>query len=191
MVVEEIKKIFDVYFEAPLEIWELFYSKLSKRHFTKNEIIKRAGEKERFLNIISKGSAGIFINTDNRQICIDLCFENDFFCDNASFLSQKPTEIFTQALEEVSMLSIAFSDLSLLYKGSHIGLTIGKVAAEQSYIHKQNQQIDLLSLTAEKRYLNLLKKQANIVQRVPQKQIASYLGITPESFSRIRKQIFL
>ena len=55
-------------------------------------------------------------------------------------------------------------------------------------IHKQTQQIDLLMLTAEQRYLKLLKRQPKTVQRIPQKHIASYLGITPESLSRIRKK---
>lgn len=72
---------------------------------------------------------------------------------------------------------------------SDIGLNIGRVASESLFIHKQTQQIDLLMLTAEERYVKLLERQPEIVQRTPQKHIASYLGITPESFSRIRKKI--
>ena len=108
-----------------------------------------------------------------------------------SFLLQKPTELYTLALENTELLSISHSDLNELYKGSEIGLNIGRIASESLFIHKQAQQIDLLTLTAEERYTKLLSRQPEIIQRTPQKHIASYLGITPESFSRIRKKITL
>ena len=186
-----IKKIFDPYFEAPLEIWESFAKFLKHKSYKKNEIIKDTNQKEKYLNIITKGASGIFLWKENSTICLDLCYENEFFGDYMSFLTRKPTELFTQAIEETELLSISYSDLDKLYKGSDIGLNIGRIASESLFIHKQTQQIDLLMLTAEQRYLKLLKRHPKTVQRTPQKHIASYLGITPESFSRIRKKITL
>jgi len=184
-----VKKVFDPYFEAPLEIWESFAKVLKQHSYGKNEIIKEANRKEKSLSIITKGSAGIFLWKENYAICVDLCYENDFFGDYMSFLTQQPTSLYTLAIEPVELLSISFSDLNALYKSSEIGLKIGRIASESLFIDKQAQQIDLLTLTAEERYLKLLKRQPHIVQRTPQKHIASYLGITPESFSRIRKKI--
>ena len=106
-----------------------------------------------------------------------------------SFLTQEPTDLFTQAIENTELLSISHKNLYELYKNSNIGLSIGRIESESLFIHKQSQQIDLLNLTAEERYVKLLEKQPEIVLRTPQKHIASYLGITPESFSRIRKKI--
>jgi CRP-like cAMP-binding protein len=186
-----IKKIFDPYFEAPLEIWESFASFLKQSSYKKNEIIKGANKTEKHLSILIEGSAGIFLWKENSTVCLDLCYENEFFGDYMSFLTQKPTELFTQAIEPTEVLSISYSDLNELYMSSEIGMHIGRTAAESLFIHKQTQQIDLLTLTAEERYLNLLKRQPEIVKRTPQKHIASYLGITPESFSRIRKKITL
>ena len=186
-----IKNIFDPYFEAPVEIWESFAKYLEPKSFKKNEVIKDANQKEKYLSILTKGSAGIFLWKENATICLDLCYENEFFGDYMSFLMQKPTELFTLAIEPTELLSISYSDLNELYKSSEIGLNIGRIASESLFIHKQTQQIDLLMLTAEERYLDLLKRQPKIIQRTPQKHIASYLGITPESFSRIRKKITL
>jgi len=186
-----IKQIFDPYFEAPIEIWESFATFLEFNSYKKNEIIKHSEKTEKRLHIITKGSAGVFLWKENAPICLDICFEHEFFGDYMSFLTQDTTELFTQAIEETEMLSISFSDLNNLYKSSTIGINIGRVASEALFIHKQSQQIDLLTLTAEERYLKLLKKQPKIVQRTPQKIVASYLGITPESFSRIRKKITL
>lgn len=184
-----VKQIFDPYFDAPLEIWETFASFLNQNTYRKNEIIKEVDNKENYLNIIIKGSAGIFLWKENSTVCLDLCYENDFFGDYMSFLTQQPTKLFTQAIEATEVLSIAYDDLNELYKSSAIGTTIGRIASESIFIHKQTQQIDLLTLTAEDRYLKLLEQQPLIIQRTPQKHIASYLGITPESFSRIRKKI--
>jgi CRP-like cAMP-binding protein len=184
-----IKEIFDPYFEAPLEIWESFASFLKQKSFKKNEIIKEVNKIENSLSIIIKGSAGIFLWKENSPICLDLCYENEFFGDYMSFLTQQPTELFTQAIEHTEMLIVSFSDLSKLYSNSTIGINIGRIASESLFIHKQTQQIDLLTLTAEERYLKLLERQPAIVKRTPQKHIASLLGITPESFSRIRKKI--
>lgn len=186
-----IKKIFDPYFEAPLEIWKSFATFLESKSYKKNELIKESNIKEKYLSIIIKGSAGIFLWKENSTICVDLCYENEFFGDYMSFLTQKPTELFTLAIEPTEILSISFSNLNELYKSSDIGLNIGKIASESLFIHKQTQQIELLTLTAEERYLKLLERQPEIVLRTPQKHIASYLGITPESFSRIRKKINL
>jgi len=186
-----VKHIFDPYFEAPIEIWESFASFLKLNKYKKNEIIKEENKIEKSLNIIVEGSAGIFLWKENARVCTDLCYENEFFGDYMSFLMQKPTALFTQAIEPISMLSISHRDLNNLYRKSEIGAQIGRIASESLFVHKQEQQIDLLTLTAEERYLKLLKKQPKIVQRTPQKHIASYLGITPESFSRVRKKIVL
>ena len=70
-----------------------------------------------------------------------------------------------------------------------MGRYIFMVSAEMSYVEKQQQQIDLLLKTAEQRYVDLLEKQPKLIQRTPQKHIASYLGITTQSLSRIRKKI--
>jgi len=184
-----LKQIFDPYYKAPLEIWASFSSFLRQRTFKKNEIIKDVNRVEKNLSIITEGAAGIFLWKENAPVCVDLCYEKEFFGDYMSFLNQEPTELYTQALETTTVLSISYLELNRLYQDSIVGINIGRIAAESLFIHKQTQQIELLTLTAEERYLKLLDRQPVIVQRTPQKHIASYLGVTPESFSRIRKKV--
>jgi len=69
-----------------------------------------------------------------------------------------------------------------------MGMLLFLIGAENSFVEKQKQQIDLLTKTAEQRYVELLRKNPKIVQRIAQKHIASYLGITTQSLSRIRKK---
>ena len=147
-----IKQIFDPYFVAPIEIWESFALLLEPRSFKKNEIIKQDNTKEDYLSILTNGSAGVFLWKENAPVCVDLCYENEFFGDYMSFLTQQPTPLFTQAIEPTEILSISYSNLNELYNSSTIGINIGRMAAESLFIHKQTQQIDLLMLTAEERY---------------------------------------
>ncbi len=185
----QIKKIFDPYYSAPIEVWDTFAKRLKTVTFKKNEEVKFSNTTEKKLYIINKGSAGIFLWKENHPVCIDLCFENDFFGDYLSLLTQKPTPLYTICFEETEMFYITFSDLIDLYENSKFGAKIGRIAAESLFIHKQSQQIELLTQTAEQRYKQLLTKQPHIIQRVPLKHIASFLGINAESLSRIRKKI--
>ena len=90
-------------------------------------------------------------------------------------------------LEFQKQISDILSNLD--YKiDSDFGDKICRFAAEGLFIHKQKQQIDILTKSAKERYLELLNRQPQIIQRTPQKYIASYLGVTPQSLSRIRKE---
>ncbi len=188
-ITKQIKEIFDPYYSAPIEVWETFSKRLKTVTFKKNKEIKSPNTTERKLYIINKGSAGIFLWNENHPICVDLCFENDFFGDYMSLLTQISSPLYTVSFEETEMFYITYSDLMDLYENSKFGAKIGRIAAESLFIHKQAQQIELLTKTAEQRYRELLIKQPYIIQRVPLKHIASYLGINAESLSRIRKKL--
>jgi CRP-like cAMP-binding protein len=182
-----IKSLFDKYFEAPVQLWDQFSEKMIFRTFEKNEIIKSTEQTETYIDLIIKGSIGVFMWSDNHNKCLDLFFEEDFSCDFMSFLEGKHTALFTQALEKTEVFSIAKANVNELYEENVIGLKIYRAATESLFIHKQNQQIDLLNKTAEERYQALLDEKPELILRTPSKHIASYLGITPESISRIRK----
>jgi CRP-like cAMP-binding protein len=126
---------------------------------------------------------------NNNYICIDLCFDGDFFGDYLSFLTQQHTEIEVICFEASTLFRINRKKFNELAQTEY-GRILCQTASESLYIHKQTQQIELLTKTAEQRYIEMLEKQPNIIQRTPSKYIASYLGVTPESFSRIKTKIF-
>jgi signal-transduction protein with cAMP-binding, CBS, and nucleotidyltransferase domain len=186
---KQLKDKFDAFFKADVELWNAFADKLKLRKFKKNDIIKDIDKIEHYLNIISTGSVGNFILNGGTETCISLSVANNFSSDYYSFLSQKPSVIRTIALESTELLSISNKNLSDLYLKSNKGIWIGKAIAEQLFIQRQQVQIDLLTLTAEERYLKLLVEKPEVFQKVSLKYIASYIGITPESLSRLRKKI--
>jgi CRP-like cAMP-binding protein len=185
---ELLKKTFDPYFEAPLEVWKSFIEKGEVISAAKNEIIKSYNQTENYLYFILQGSGGIMLYHNNNYVCVDLCFENDFFGDYFSFITKQPTPLEVICFESSTLFRISRGSFRELSQTEY-GRIICQTASESLFIHKQQQQIELLSKTAEQRYREMLEKQPGIVQRTPNKYTASYLGITPESFSRIRKNI--
>jgi CRP/FNR family transcriptional regulator, anaerobic regulatory protein len=186
-LVQQVKSFFDPYFESPLHAWENFAQFLKAVKFDKHEVIKEADTTERQLLLIQKGSIGIFLYKENHDVCIDLAYEKDFASDYMSLLTQTPSPLYTKALEDTQALAIDTHNLHMLYSTS-FGEKIKILVAESLFIHKQNQQIELLKLTAEQRYRKLLIENPNVILRTAQIHLASYLGITPESLSRIRKK---
>lgn len=186
---EHVKKIFGPFYTGEGANWGAFTSKLKERHFHKNETIKESDTVERYLNIIIKGTAGLFIWNGKKEICISLFYQYNFFGDYLSLLKQEKTPLKTIALEDVVVWSIAYSDLNTLYKQTTLGGHMARIVAEKLYAKKQEEQINLLMLSPEERYVKLLKERPEIIQRTSLKYIASYLGITSESLSRLRKRV--
>jgi len=185
MLAEILKKSFDKYFNAPIEAWIEFASCCEPITFEKDQVIKPQGTIEKFFYFIIKGSAGIFLWKENNLVCLDFAFENSGCCDYMSLLTKEPTELEVVALENSEMIRISSADFYRMGKKS-VGQTMMQMTAEASFVEKQQQQIELLTKSADERYRILQKKFSNIQQRIAQKHIASYLGITPQSLSRLR-----
>lgn len=185
----KIKEIFDSYYPVDLKFWDEFSKHIKVREFLKNDIVKEYYKTEKFINILVSGSVAHFVPSEEKDICINLYYENEIFSDYLSFLTQKPTVIKTECLEDTMLWSLTFADLQKLYEKSNQSLLIGKAISDIMFTKKQSEQINLLTLTPTERYLKLIKERPLVFQRTPLKIIASYLGIAPESLSRIRKKI--
>ena len=182
-----LKSAFDVYFITPIEAWEQFVEYCEFVKFGKDDIIKEQNTTERYFYFILKGSAGVFLWKENNFVCLDFSFDNQFCSDYMSFFTNKPTPLQVMALEDSEMLRISTDNFKIITQ-SPIGNMIRIIEAESAYASKQQQQIELLTKKAIERYDILLQKYPNIHNRVSQNHIASYLGITPQSLSRIRRR---
>lgn len=185
---EKIKQAFDPYFNVPIEAWKSFTDLGEVITTTKDQIIKKAGTTERYLSFILKGCGGILLWKNNNFVCMDLCYERDFFGDYMSFLNQKVTPLEVLTFEPAELFRISKFNFDKLSNNTEFGDKICRFASEALFVHKQNQQIDILTKTAAERYIELQIRQPEVIQRTPQKYIASYLGVTPQSLSRIRKE---
>lgn len=183
-----LKAAFDTYYPAPLDAWKDFADKCEVVEIKKDTVLKQSNTSEKHFYFIVHGMIGVFLWKENNQVCLDFAFENHFFADYMSLLTGQSTPIKIMVLEDATLFRISRKDY-LELGSTEIGTILMRVAAENSFISKQQQQIDLLTKTAEQRYSELFQQLPEVVQRVAQKHLASYLGITPQSFSRIRKNI--
>lgn len=186
---EKVKAIFDQYYPVELNIWTEFSKYLEVRTFKKGDIIKDYNKSEKYVNIVIMGSAAHFVLNNEKDTCINLFYEHQLFSDYLSFLTQKPTIIKTESLEDSLIWSISHTNLNNLNARSDKGMLINKAISDTMFIRKQSEQINLLTLTPTERYLKLITDRPEIFQRTPLKIIASYLGMTAESLSRVRKRI--
>lgn len=185
---EKIKEAFDPFFKAPIEAWRSFATLGDIISTSTEQTIKKPNTTEKYLSFILKGSGGILLWNNNNYVCIDLCYEGEFFGDYMPFLNQQLTPLEVITFEPSELFRISKSSFDEISTNTEFGDKICRYAAEALFIDKQSKQIDILTKSATERYLELQIKHPEIILRTPQKYIASFLGITPQSLSRIRKE---
>jgi CRP-like cAMP-binding protein len=171
--------------------WDFFNSKLQRRVFQKKAVFLKLNEIENHISFIESGVVRLFIPNEDpdKETTFGFSFENQFISAYDSFLTQKPSAYQLQSLTETTIVSITYADLQEVYKTTQIGNLIGRLTAERLFLIKSKREQNLLNLSAEERYLRLFKERPELLQVIPLKYISSYIGVTPQALSRIRKRI--
>jgi CRP-like cAMP-binding protein len=176
--------------ELSEEQWQYFQQFLVQKTIKKNEYLVEPGKVCKYVTYINKGSLRAFNITDGKEYALSFFIENDYASEYCSFLTKTPATYFIQALEDTEVIDLHYDDMQKLYREIPILERFGRYIAENLFIMLSTRNTSLLTESPEERYLKLLQSnQNNLLQRVPQYMIASYLGITPEALSRIRKRL--
>ncbi|WP_423147492.1 Crp/Fnr family transcriptional regulator [Rubrolithibacter danxiaensis] len=160
------------------------------RVLKRKEYLLTAGDISYFSAFVNKGCL-ISYYLDEKGIArvIQFAIEDHWVGDLYSLITHKPSEIYIEALEDSELLILSANDQEKLYQEVPKMERMFRLLVQNAYVATQRRLNSALSISADERYLELLKKYPGITQRVPLAHIASYLGITPESLSRIRKQL--
>ncbi len=172
------------------EDWSYIRPLLKLRHYKKGEYIIREGEVEDYLSVVAVGCVRHFIVKGEEEISHEFAFEDEFSNSYASFLSRTPSRLYIEAMEDVSLVSIHYDSLQKLYEESDRGERIGRLTTENYYIYREERELMLLTMNPEELYLDLISHYPVYVNRIPQKYLASYLHVKPESLSRIKRRIY-
>ena len=188
---EQIKKYIDQIATISKEDWDFFKSKLHRRTLPKKTIFLKINQIENHISFIESGVVRLFIPKENpeKEITFGFSFKDQFVSAYDSFLTQKPSLYQLQTLTETSILSITYKDLQAVYKTTKIGDLIGRLTAERLFLIKSKREQNLLNLSAEERYLKLFKERPELLKIIPLKYISSYIGVTAQALSRIRKRL--
>ena len=172
--------------ESEEEILETLFV---EKQFLKGEHFLTEGQICRSLGLIHQGLVRYYINADGEDKTYYFGKEGDFVCDYESFLPQKPTYKNIQALENTSLYIIGHEGLQNIYDRLKEGDRFGRLGIEQVFINILQQLASFYNDPPELRYQRFLETYPDIGQRIPQYYIASYVGIKPQSLSRIRNRL--
>ena len=160
-----------------------------RKVFSKNEIIGQFGETERRAYFLVDGIIESSIMKGGELRIIDFVFPNNFICSYTSFLSGEPSEIQTKAISDCEVEYFHKEDLETAYQTSIVANQFGRHVTERFLLSKLKRENDFLTKSAKERYTDLLEKWPDIIENIPVHKIAKYLGIHPESLSRIRTEV--
>jgi CRP/FNR family transcriptional regulator, anaerobic regulatory protein len=167
----------------------LFESSLVTKQIPNKQIILAQNQVCKEIGFINEGAFRTYYLSDGKEINTHFCFENQFVVDYDSFVQQKPSRYFIQALEDAEVVVFNLQTLQNAYNSSHNWERFGRMMAEYSYKLTTSRVESFLFMDGEERYLNLMETQPDLLNRVPLFHIASYIGLNRESLSRLRKKI--
>jgi CRP-like cAMP-binding protein len=156
------------------------------RHFRKKQVITRSGEIEDHLNFVTKGLVRKFYVKGKEEINTQISTEGHIIHAQESFHSRTESEYVIEAIENTTMVSVTYDNLEKLYASSHKMERLGRLVITFTMVIKDRWQMNMIRLTPRERFLDFVHKNPELLQRVPQKYLASYLNIQPETFSRFK-----
>lgn len=166
-----------------------FISRLEARTIAKHDLFVKEGQIAHDMAIVHKGAFRMYFTYREREQTGHFMFEGQWLGDYESFLTQQPAANNVQALEDSEVLCLSYNKMQELYNMGARYERFGRLIAEYVYLVTMNSYKSLLLKTAEERYIDLLNTQPQILERLPQHYIASYLGIQAPSLSRIRNKL--
>lgn len=171
---------------------ESLLSHCKERQVLKGDFLLKAGEKCQYSFFVEAGILKQYsIDHKGKEHIIQFAPENWFMTDRESVFFGNPSSYYIQAVENTTVFLINENMILQLAKSNPIFLEFNNKLLHNHIRHLQKRITQLLSATAEERYLDFIKIFPDLTLRVPQVLIASYLGITPESLSRVRKDLAL
>jgi CRP-like cAMP-binding protein len=156
----------------------------------KHEFLLREGEVCKNVYFLSAGFFRMFyVNYAGEETNYRFASKNNFVVDFQSFILQKPSHFYWQAMQESDLVVLPYAEIHRLYASSPTWNNFGRLIAQRVYLQLNERVEMLLFMTPEERYKHLLDTQPELFSQVSQFHLSSYLGIKPESLSRLRKRI--
>lgn len=170
--------------------FQLLIKKVEFRNIEKGEVLLRPGEVCRHSFFVENGLLRSYTVDDaGKEHIIQFGSENWIVSDRSSAFFNEPSDLFIDTIEDTEVVLISSDFINEASEISSSFRNYNQIALQNHIRHQQKRINLLLSASAERRYMNFIKLYPDLTLRVPQWMIASYLGITPESLSRVRKEL--
>lgn len=184
----ELEKFIGSYTSFSAAEIEDITSRFKRKKIRKNEYLLKQGDLCKDLVFIEKGCLRLYYVKEDIEVSVWFAFQHSSAIEIYSFISEKPSDYFLQAIEDSEVLYLPKADLNKLYQHQPKMQEMMRKFWEDVILNLIDRFTALQKDSAEKRYLDLLDKPTYLAS-IPQKYLASFIGVTPTSLSRIRKQI--
>jgi len=192
---ERYKTFINRYISLGAFSWKLFESKLTTIDYPKGSIIHSIGDIAPRLLFINSGIARAYTLDENGKDYTFSIYFNDenahmtnlFVVDYESFVNQSPSRLEIEVLEDCEMIALKYKDVEFIYNRLKKGERFGRLMNQEAYSYSHHRILDLQSKSAKERFEDFMAHTPYLLDKVPQYQIASLLGITPEHLSRLKK----
>lgn len=165
-------------------------SYLVEKQYKTKTLLLNAGEVCKSSYFVKSGVLRSFTINDNIiEHILHFACKGWWIGDMYSLISQKPGHLFIEVLEDAETIELSKENQEILYKEVPKLERFFRILTENSLVSHQERIMNNLSLTAEERFINFKNKYPELLQKVPQKHIASYLGVTPEFYSKMKKKL--
>lgn len=185
---ELVRRTIERYVQLSDAQWALIALHWHEHAFTRGAVICAVGQMEQRFYIVQSGVQRLSFPHDGKDICVGFAYDGSWCGEFASFVSRKPARFDVTAVTDSVLIGIGYDDLQALYRAVPPLERWGRLILEELLAGRAVREVEHLSLSAEERYDRLMARSPHLLQLVPQKDIASYLRMTPETFSRLRKR---
>jgi CRP-like cAMP-binding protein len=185
----QIKEYVSKFMSFSNEELDSFLGRLTKKIIPKGDFLLAPNQVCDYVAFINRGHFRSYCMIDGQEKTYNFFFDGNFFTDYPSFLSRQPSIEWHQAMEDAEVLTINYVDMQKGYMETPAWEKFGRLIAEYIIMGISERNRSMLFMSPEERYLNLMKTRPKVIANIPQHYIASYLGIQPESLSRIRKRL--
>jgi len=188
--IDKLLSYFDDYVALEDKEKEELSRRGKERKIKRRQFILQENDICRHYSFIAEGCFKMYgIDKSGKEHNLQFAAENDWIADLGSFHSDKPSKLYIEALEPSVIIQLEKKDLIFFYVNHPTFNRNFRVIIENKFIELQNRVLQNISSTAEERYLTFLEQYPTLSNRLAGTQIASYLGVTPEFLSKIRRDI--
>ncbi len=188
-LLDTARKFVSKYVALSEKEFSLLAQLLEIREFDKKQFLVKEGEVERYMNFVAKGLARKFFHKNKEEMITQIAKENELISSFESFLSGTPSTYAVETIEPTTFISITKQNVEDLYLSTPKMERLGRMLVTQQFLIKERWEYDRMRLGSHERFINFVKDNADLLRRVPQKYLASYLNIKPETFSRFKHLI--
>ena len=189
MSFDRVKRFTHAIVDFSEEEWREKELRMQVRKVKKNEYVLSEGEVCRSMSFINSGIFRVFSMVKGKEITTNFFFEGSYLSDYMSFIKQQPSGEYIQALADSEIVTTSYQGIQEIYERYPNWQKFGRLVAEKVFTSMYKRQQDFLFYSPTERYLKLMEKRPKVLLHIPQVYIASYLGITPEYLSRIRREL--